>query len=1276
MNTLNKFFYLLLFFISLGASVFSQNKSVQHQIQWYKNVIDTQNVSTISENSKWHLDFETVTFDAERDFLPIYAQKIIIPNQELVDININSITYENLSNSLPIENMYGVKHVKNNIQLTFFTGIDKKINYAYYSFTPIIYDENLGVYKKVVAYDFELITKKKNAVRKNKNLTLNSVLSTGDWYKIGIQKDGVYKITYNALKDLGLDIDNINPLNLKLYGNGGKMLPKLNSDFRYDDLQQNAILVVGENDGKFDPTDYILFYGTSPHEWKYNTTSNRFQHQNNLYNDTTFYFITADNTIDAPKRINSLPAVSGANTTVTSFNDYDFHEKDLVNLIKSGQEWFGEVFDARTSYSFSFNAPNIDVNSPVYIDASFATRSGTQSIFTVTTNSNSFTVPLQSVNMTSYTSAFASTNNGSTSFTTTSDILNITVDYNRPTSTSTGWLNEIELNFRRNLTMNGTQLIFRDINSIGSGNIANFNLSNAGIVSKIWDVTDPVNVREQPFNLSNGIISFNAATDSLREFIAFTNSVSTQVALLGKIENQNLHGFTQTDMIIISHPLFLTQANQIADFHKNEGLDVIIVTPQQIYNEFSSGAQDIVAIRDFVRMLYNRAVTSTDLPQYLLLFGDGSYDNKNRLTANTNFIPTFQSENSVNPLGTASYVSDDFYGLLDDSEGVWNNAEVMDIAIGRLPVKSTQEANNVVSKILNYNTLNTLDDWRNNILFVGDDEDGNLHTGQANEIADTVISQYKAYNVDKVLIDAYQQVATPGGNRYPDVNDKIDKKVNEGALIVNYTGHGGEVGWAHERILTVPMINGWENQQGLPLFITATCEFSRFDDPIRTSAGELVILNRYGGIALLTTVRTVFAGPNFLINKSLFNLIFTKNNLEDKTIGEIFKETKNIPGNLSTNNRNFTLLGDPALKLAYPQNEVITTKINGNSISNNDTIKALQKVTIDGYVQDRNGNKLTSFNGIIKPTVFDKAKQITTLQNDGGAAFQFEQQISKLFKGKVSVTNGDFSFSFVVPKDISFNYGLGKMSYYTENGTTDGHGYYDGFYIGGMTDSAAADYQGPELELYMNDDNFISGGMTDENPNLLAYVEDIHGINMVGNGIGHDIVAILDDKTDQPFILNDFYEADLNSYQKGTIRFPFKELEEGRHKLTLKVWDVYNNSSEATIEFVVVKSKDVVIDKVYNYPNPFTTYTEFWFEHNQPGRPMYAQVQIYTVTGKLVQTLEQNIFTEGYRSSSITWDGLDAYGDKIGRGVYVYKLRVRAENMSTTEKIQKLVILR
>lgn len=1266
-------FTILSLLISLGF--IAGNVIVEKTILWDSIVQkNTEFSSQKNNNNKWFPSFNNIDFIAEKDYLAIFFDRILLNQEQLIDVNVINISYESISYE-EIQNMYGFDYLPNSIELKFFNGIEKKVNYGYYNFIPIIYDKNSGTYKKVVSYKFELITEKTNVTPRNKNLTLNSVLETGDWYKIGVSKDGVFKLTYDFLKDLGLDVDNINPANIKVYGNSGKMLPLLNSDYRPDDLQQNAIHVAGENDGIFDKGDYVLFYGQSPNTWKLNSVSNRFNHKTNLFSDTSFYFITASNTGQPSKRISTQPSLSGTTINVTTFNDYAYHEKDLVNLIKSGQEWFGEVFDIRTNYSFNFNAPNLDINTPIQAEVFVAARSNNNSTFTVNTNSNSFNVSCSGVDLNNYTSTFASTSSNATSFSTSSSIINIGITYNRPNSLSTGWLNKIELNYRRNLSMSGNQLFFRDLNSIGVGNIALFNITNAGAISKIWDVSDPFNIKDVNFNLSGGTASFGATTDSLRNFVALTNNYETQVTPLGKVENQNLHGITQADMVIVSHPFFLSQAKQVADFHSDEGLNVIIVTPQQIYNEFSSGSQDIVAIRDFIRMLYERATVSSDLPKYLLLFGDGSYDNKNRLTSNTNFIPTFQSVNSTNPLGTASYVSDDFYGMLDPTEGVWSGPEVMDIAIGRLPVKSQQEANNVVTKILNYNTISTLDDWRNDVVFVGDDEDTNTHMRQANEIADTITSQYKSYNTNKILIDAYQQMATPGGNRYPEVNDEIDKAVNNGSLIINYTGHGGEVGWAHERILSVPMINSWENQRGLPLVITATCEFSRFDDPSRTSAGELVLLNRNGGIALLTTVRTVFSGPNFSLNKALFNIIFTKNNIEDKTIGEIFTETKNLT-NGGTNNRNFTLLGDPALKLAYPNHEVITTKLNNINVSSIDTIKALQKVTIEGYVQNRSGQKLTNYNGIIKPTVFDKSKTITTLQNDGGSAFQFSQQTSKLFKGKVSVINGDFSFSFVVPKDISYTYGIGKVSYYTENNSEDGHGYFDGFYIGGMADSIAADNQGPELELYMNDDNFISGGMTDENPSLLAFVEDIHGINMVGNGIGHDIIAVLDDKTEQPFILNDFYEADLNSYQKGTIRFPFKDLEEGRHKLTLKVWDVYNNSSETTIEFVVVKSKDLVLDKVYNYPNPFTTYTEFWFEHNQPGKPMYAQVQIFTITGKLIQTLEQNILNEGFRSSSITWDGLDAFGDQIGRGVYVYKLRVRAENLSVAEKIQKLVILR
>lgn len=1259
-------YFILTPLLSIGSKIIISNT-----INWLAPI------SFTSQNglTKNLAQFNNVSYVDDKDFMALYSNKVLTNQEKVTSINVLDITYLIISES-EAKNIYGFEHLTNDINLNFFNGIDKKLNYAYYNFYPIIYDKANGLYKKVIAYKFEIISSKPiNSPSRNKSFTTNSVLETGDWYKIAVLNDGVFKLSYDFLKDLGMDINNINPLDIKIYGNSGKMLPRLNSSPRPDDIQQNAIFISGESDAIFNKSDFILFYGQSPHKWMLNASTGRFDHINNQYSDTSFYFITASNTNQLPKRISTQPSASSVNTTVTSFSDYSFHEVDAINLIKSGSKWLGEVFEVITSYDFRFNFANLDLNTPVVLDASVTARSNTSSLFTINTGTSNFNILLLSVNTNDSEARFADEKSGSISFLPTSDIVSVNISYNKPNSLSIGWLDKLVLNARRNLVMDGKQLFFRDLNSVGIGNVSKFSIDNAILVEKIWDVSDPFNVNEIAFTLNGGTISFATQTDSLKEFVALTSNYLQPIAV-GKIENQNLHGILQADMIIVSHPNFLNQAAQLSEFHAAEGLNVITVTPQQIYHEFSSGSQDIVAIRDFIRMLYERATAPNLTPKYLLLFGDGSYDNKNRITNNTNFIPTFQSPNSLVPLGTGSYVSDDYYGFLDPTEGEWILSEVMDISIGRLPVKSQVEANHVVNKILNYNTANSMSDWRNKIVYVGDDEDANEHMNQANEIADSIMTNNREFNVDKILIDAFKQVATPGGNRYPEVNDKIDKAVNDGSLILNYTGHGGEVGWATERILSVPMINSWKNISGLPLVITATCEFSRFDDPSRTSAGELVIINKSGGIALLTTVRTVFSSPNFRLNKSLYENAVNLTSKENNTIGDVFRTIKNIPSNLSSNNRNFTMLGDPALKLAIPRQNVVTTKINGNIISLTDTIKALSQVTVDGIVTDINGVKLTNFNGFVTPTVFDKAKVITTLGNDGGGKMQFNLQTSKLFKGKVSVVNGDFSFTFVVPKDISFDFGKGKLSYYANNQLEDANGFFDDFYIGGIYDSAATDELGPKMEIYMNDQTFISGGMTNDNPILLAFIEDEHGINMVGNGIGHDIVAILDEKTDQPFILNDFYEANLNSFQKGTIRFPFKNLKEGRHKLTLKVWDVYNNSSEVSIDFVVVKSNDIVLDKVYNYPNPFTTYTEFWFEHNQPGQQLFAQVQIFTITGKLIKTIEKHIFEVGFRSTSITWDGRDQYGDQIGRGVYIYKLRVRTENLSVAEKTQKLVILK
>ena len=462
----------------------------------------------------------------------------------------------------------------------------------------------------------------------------------------------------------------------------------------------------------------------------------------------------------------------------------------------------------------------------------------------------------------------------------------------------------------------------------------------------------------------------------------------------------------------------------------------------------------------------------------------------------------------------------------------------------------------------------------------------------------------------------------------------------------------------------------------MPVFITATCEFSRFDDPLRTSGGELVVLNpNGGGIGLMTTTRLVFSQPNYFLNRTFYDKVFERDaNGNPKRLGDVFLEVKNLNA-YSTNSRNFSLLGDPALKLAIPKHTVETTTINGMPVGQTDTLNALELVTISGEVKDNNGNKLTSYNGFVYPTIFDKIENKQTLNNDGGGVFTYQTRERRIFKGKATVTNGDFSFSFVVPKDISYSYGTGKISYYSENQVEDANGYNDNFIIGGSNPSIVEDDQGPQMDLFMNDESFVYGGITDNNPSLLVKLSDDQGINTVGSGIGHDLVAVLDDNTENAFILNDYYEASVDDYSSGTINYPFSDLPEGKHTLRVKAWDVANNSAEKTIEFNVVKSQEVKIENLVNYPNPFTTNTEFIFQHNQAGVPMDIKLEVFTVSGKLVKSFDRVVVNDGFISRDIKWDGRDDFGDKIGKGVYVYKLKIRSSNGSTSEKFEKLVIL-
>jgi len=1166
-------------------------------------------------------------------------------------------------------------------------------NFAVFYIFPFI-KEN-GVVKRINSLSFELKSTP-STIQVNKDFVTSSVLKegSGTWYKISVKQDGIHKIDKAFLEACGISTIGLNPNHINIYGNGEGKLPELNSIYRTDDLAKNAIYIEGEMDGTFDDNDYILFYGWGPHRWYANGTTS-YNQERNIYSDVSVYFINV-NSSDTPLRISNLSSVASPETdTVTSYSYMDVHEVDQVSLVKGGQRWYGELFDTELERTFPFVIPNILSSSPANIRVSIGTNArssaGTQQVYSVNGIQIDASV-LPSV------SADWARSEKSLNYTNPTSNLAFKVAITRNTPNVLTYLDRIVLNARRSLVFYNGQFNFSDLNSVGAGNIAEFKLSSLPSNGFVWDLTDRHSPKKVLGAFNGNIFEFRLPTDTIRQFVASNNLNFYIPERIGVQGYQNLHELPQAELIIVTHKSFLSQANRLADLHRSEGLTVNVATTEEVFNEFSSGMVDATAIRMFAKMFFDRGILDPiNRIEHLLLFGDGTYDPKNRVPNNNYFVPTYQmleSENNISAL-----VTDDYFGLMSDTDAI-AATDLVDIGVGRLLVSDATTGRQQVDKIEHYmkngstlfasssndfcgdivSSFSTFGDWRLNYVQIADDEEGGYFVNQDCEPQyDYVSSNYPDMNCDKLYTDAYTQVTSAGGQRYPDVFDAITNRVNRGALVVNYVGHGGEVGLAEERVVTIPQIQSWTNIDRMNIFVSSTCEFTKYDDPTRVSAGEWVSLNPIGGaIALMTTTRSVFFGVNTITGRRFYETVFSRDvNNSPLSFGEIIRLTKNASGS-SDNKRSFTLIGDPALKIALPRMRVVTDSINGlDPLVEMDTLKALSKVTIKGHLEDFNGNPLTTFNGVLAPSIFDKHKTQNTLgQDPNSPVIPFEIQRNVVYKGKATVSNGAFEFSFVVPKDINLSFDFGKISYYADNGVFDASGSDTNFYIGGIDPNGVNDVVGPEIDLYLNDQAFVSGGITDETPILMANLFDENGINTVGNGIGHDLMAIVDEKTAEPIVLNEYYTADLDSYQSGTVKYTMPTLTPGKHTLTLKVWDVNNNSSEETIDFIVQEKQDVVLDHVLNYPNPFTTRTEFFFEHNQVCNELETQVQIFTVSGKLVKTINQTVSTQGFRAGGIPWDGKDDFGDQLAKGVYIYRLKVKTTDGQTAEKLEKLVLLR
>ena len=1184
--------------------------------------------------------------------------------------------------------------IASKLSYTIQTGQARDQYYAILNVTPfvVVNGQYMRIKSAEVSYAFAKATNARSSIP-----ITNSLLATGDYYKFYVEETGVHQITRNFLQSMGMSLDGIDPQTIKVYGLGGSPLPLRNSDNSDSvfDLREIPIQVVGGEDGAFNGNDHILFFGESIRKFHEELDTNI-----NPYSDRSYYYITAG--ANSGLRVQPMSQPTGAaNATFTTFDDYQFHEEDLENIVLIGRRWFGEKFNVENEQSFEFAFPNIAAGQLASLRILFAAASESQTSFEIAVNGASVgTAILSPINNIS----LATGRTFEVEVPISSPEVTITLTYNNGGNPSSlGYLDYISLDVPRNLQGTGEQINFKKNESATLSGLGEYVFSNASGYTQIWDVTNQESITTTINEGGQGTINFKSPLGTLRRFVAVTPSdyfTPFRESNNTRVSNQNLKGtifqndsgaFQDIDYLMITGDLLRGQAERLAQHNRSfRGLNVKVVTLDQIYEEFGSGRQDIGAIRNFVKYVYDNATSEATRVKYLCLFGDASVDYKDRLFGNNNIVPTFQTFESFS-LAT-SIMSDDFYGFMDPNEGLVEFSggnDRLDIAVGRVLADTPSLATTVVDKIINYDARSSYGRWRNNFVMISDDADEPTlgHYGlQVNldALSDEIENQRPSTNVIKIHSDSFLQESSAGGDRYPQVNETISNAIEVGSLVVTYLGHGGEELLASETIVTQNEIDDLANDERLPLLITVTCEFTKFDNPLRPTGGEQFIWSSDGGaVAMVATTREIFVGLGVEFNDVIAAEIFGFNGNELVSVAEHVRRAKNQVTN--SQRRVIFFLGDPAMRLAFPEPDIRLTAVNDIPVGSNlPTLRALDRVKINGIVTSELGQVISNYTGTLAVTLFDKDIQRQTLGNDGTTdnngnllLLDFKTLGAVLYRGQASVVNGQFEFEFVMPRDTAIPLGNGRLNFYSERLgiLEDQAGVNRDIIIGGLNEDAPPDNLGPRIRLFMNDESFVNGGITDDSPIILAKLEDENGINTAG-GIGHDLIAILDGDETNPFNMNDFYETDVDDFTKGTASRRLRDLEEGLHTLTFIAWDVYNNSSRAELQFVVVGDGELQLENVLNYPNPFVNYTEFWFNHNRPFEPLDVQVQIFTVSGKVVKTINQTVVNEGFLSRDIVWNGLDDFGEAIGKGVYVYKITVKsALTNKQVEKFEKLVIL-
>ena len=1110
------------------------------------------------------------------------------------------------------------------------------------------------------------------------NHTTHSVLSEHTWHRVAITQEGVYKLDYSTFVAMGVDMQHLNPDEIRVFGNVSGALPEANRSERYDDLNELAVFVEGADDGRFDEEDYVLFYGQEPTAWQL-TNKEKYERRRNPYSDTTYYYVCVDSG-ETGLRISSQASgdVQTATSVVTEFYDYVWHESELFSPFSSGQNWFGEQLTTTDSVlDLTFQMPNLVKTKPLTMIGSVMGRSKNGKLhYDVWCNDNYLvadgTIGVAGEDYYGNVASFEK------QLFSDSDTLHFRLGLRPLVTGHLLFLDYVEIYGWRELICNSEQFLFRVLPSQLSDNGSSLWVRNISREYQVWDVSRPL----QPY-LQEGVYSagnFVFATDKLTEmrFVAFKPTAAKTVLSIAPVPNQNLHEIAQADMLILTSPVFWDQAVRLAIYHEeNDNLHSVVVDVNEIYHEFSTGTPDPTALRDFIRMVYQRSGSL----KYVTLFGKPSHDFRNIKGFGKNFVPTYESAKGSNH--QLCFCTDDYFGLMDNNEGEGSGGRV-DLGIGRLPVSTPQEADIVLDKIFHYADLSACHgSWKANHLFVADEE--TMSFIQAAETCHNMIDSINhAMNLGKVYIDAYQQYSTTSGKVVPEATADFLNRLEKGTLVAQYHGHGGVRGLTDENFFNNGHIAAMTNYDHLPFVFTATCEFAQYDDPDLVSAGELMFLQPNGGsVAMLTTSRPTYGDNNLRLAKVLMNTIYQIEGGRYLRFGDIIRISKSDMNNYSgTNpvniNIRFVFFGDPALRFPAPQETIAVTKVNGVEAAEEVQLFGMSMVNVEGEIRHVDGTRDTGFNGEVELRLFDKKSVFTTLGHDQSYPVNFSFYNDVIFSGKATVDKGVFHVNFQIPSNINPDFGMPRFSFYAYDSirNVDASGVFENVSLGGTDPAMVADDEGPNIAFYWNNTDFHNGDVVAPSGMLCADLYDAQGIYHYEYVLGRDIMLNGNVSGYQNLCLNEVYEPALDDYRRGTIRLPVENLAPGTYTFTLRAWDTQNNSSEAELWLKVDEKKEVFLAQVSNYPNPFDDETWISFVHQGGEGDFDVTLEVYDGMGRRISSERQSVSPSDDGSYSLRWCANENGHGTLGSGLYFYRITLSDGKGKSVSINQKMILIR